>query len=93
MRSRLMLAGVLLLSACHKQVSIPTIAELKANPKLLSEWTAKCATGEYAHLPAADHDNMCFTTREAGRSLAVEKAGKEESDFFKAITLRKEKRP
>jgi hypothetical protein len=89
MRKLLPVVALLAAAGCHKQVVVPTVDELKADPKLLAEWQGKCNAGEYAHLPAMDKANMCFTTQAAGQSLAAAAAAKADSDFFDANTLRK----
>lgn len=89
MRKLLALGALLVVTACQQNVIVPTSQELIAKPQLYAEWEAKCNTGEYSHLPAAEKDNMCFTTHEAGRSLAAVKAGKEGDDFYRANTVRK----
>ncbi len=91
MRNILLLCALLVVCGCQQKqdVVVPTTKELKANPQLLSEWRAKCDTGEYSHLPADQKDNLCFTTREAARSLSVTKATNEEADFFEQNTRRK----
>lgn len=75
MRKLLALFIVLAAAGCQQQPSatVPTTDELIKNPPLLAEWKAKCETGEYSHLPADQKDNLCFTTREAGRSAAIKK--------------------
>jgi hypothetical protein len=75
MRKLLALCIVLAAAGCQQQpnVTVPTTGELMKNPPLLAEWKAKCETGEYSHLPADQKDNFCFTTREAGRSVAIKK--------------------
>lgn len=93
MRKLLPLIGLLALPACQKPVPVPTAQELVADPKLFAEWQAKCTNGEYAHLGAAEKNDKCATTTQAGWSLAEKKSGKAESDFFEAMSRRKEKRP
>jgi hypothetical protein len=66
---------VLAICGCQQKQSesVPTTDQLMADGQLLKAWQGKCDTGEYSQLPAAEKDNMCFTTREAARSLAVKK--------------------
>jgi len=77
MRKLFVLSLVLAACGCEKKaaevVTVPTTAQLMADTQLLTTWQGKCNTGEYSQLPAAEKDNMCFTTREATRSLAVKK--------------------
>ncbi len=73
MRKYIVFPLLLVAAACHQSVSVPTGNELAANPQLLAEWQAKCDTGEYSHLPADQKDSLCFTTREAARSVAIKK--------------------
>ncbi|WP_068089510.1 hypothetical protein [Novosphingobium rosa] len=77
MRKLFVLCLALAACGCEKKaaeaVAVPTTAQLMADNQLLSTWQGKCNTGEYSQLPAAEKDNMCFTTREATRSLAVKK--------------------
>ncbi|GHH25678.1 hypothetical protein GCM10008023_39320 [Sphingomonas glacialis] len=91
MRKIFSLCALLVVCGCQQKqdVAVPTTKELMANPQLLSEWQAKCNTSDYSHLPADQKDNLCFTTREAARSLAVTKVGNEEADFFDQNTRRK----
>lgn len=93
MRALILLGVLLAAGGCQKKVEVPTSKELMANPKLLAEWEAKCNMGEYSHLPASEKTNMCFTTQAAGQSLAARKSGKADSDFFNAISRRKETKP
>jgi hypothetical protein len=91
MRKILTVCALLLFYGCQQKqdVAVPTTKELIANPQLLSEWQAKCNTGDYSPLPANRKDNLCFTTREAAGSVAANKAGNEEADFFEQNTRRK----
>ena len=89
MRNIISLCALLVVCGCQQRVAVPTTKDLLANPQLLSDWQAKCNTGDYSHLPANQKDSLCFTTREAGRSVAVTKAGNEEADFFEQNTRRK----
>lgn len=75
MRKFSALCLVLAMCGCQQKqsVSVPTTEQLMADGQLLKAWQGKCDTGEYSQLPAAQKDNMCFTTREAARSLAVKK--------------------
>ncbi len=73
MRKVVVLCALLVVTACQKKVEVPTTDELMKNPQLLAEWQSKCETGEYSHLPADQKDNLCFTTREAARSVAIKK--------------------
>lgn len=93
MHKLLSVCVLLAVCGCDQKVVVPTIKELIDNPQILAEWQAKCDTGEYSHLPAAQKADMCFTTQEAARSVAVAAAGKAEADFFEANTLRKEAKP
>lgn len=75
MRKLSALCLILAICGCQQKqsVSVPTTEQLMADSQLLKAWQGKCDTGEYSQLPAAEKDNMCFTTREATRSLAVKK--------------------
>ena len=74
MRKLIALCIMLAASACQQQnVVIPKTDELMTNPQLLGQWQAKCDSGEYSHLPADQKNNVCFTTQEATRSLAIKK--------------------
>ncbi len=73
MRKLIPLCLVLVAGACHSNVVVPTTDELMKSPQLLADWQGKCDTGEYSHLPADQKDNLCFTTQEATRSLAIKK--------------------
>lgn len=75
MRKLSALCLVLAICGCQRNqsVSVPTTDQLMADSQLLKAWQGKCNAGEYSQLPAAEKDNMCFTTREATRSLAVKK--------------------
>lgn len=81
--------GLVILAGCQQQVKVPTAQELIANRALLAEWQAKCNTGEYSHLGAADKANFCSTTNDATISVAEIEAGKRDSAFFEANTKRK----
>ena len=89
MRAKLGLSVLFILASCQRQVVVPTAQELIGNRQLLAEWQAKCDTGEYSHLPAAEKANLCSTTHDASISVAEIKAGKSGSDFFDANTKRK----
>lgn len=83
------LCVLLVVCGCQQNISVPTTKELVRNPQLLREWQAKCNTGNYSNLPANQKGNLCFTTREAARSVAVTKAGNEEANFFGQNARRK----
>lgn len=74
---------------CHEAVKVPTTQELLANRQLLTEWQAKCNTGEYSRLPATDKANLCSTTNDASIALTQVEAGKKDSDFFGNMSKRK----
>ena len=87
---RLLPMGVLVvMCGCQQQVAAPTAQQLIADRALLAEWQGKCDTGEYSRLAPAQKSNLCSTTQEATISVAQMAAGKKESDFFKANTVRK----
>lgn len=73
MRKLLVLSFALAICGCQQNITVPKTDELLKDPKLLAEWQSKCDSGEYSHLPADQKDNLCFTTREATRSLAMKK--------------------
>ena len=85
----LSLCALLVNCGCQQNVVVPTAKELIASPQLLTEWQAKCDTGEFSHLPADQKAGMCATTGEATISVAQTKAGNEEADFFRQSTVRK----
>ena len=89
MRRFISLCGLLTVCACQQQVSIPTAKQLIADRSLLTEWQGKCDTGESSQLSPARKAEFCATTQEATISVAQMQAGKKDSDFFKANTLRK----
>lgn len=89
MKTFLPICAFLLLCGCQREVSVPTSQELIANRPLLIQWQAKCDSGEYAHLPAEQKARMCSTTHDASISVTEAAAGKKESDFFEANTIRK----
>lgn len=89
MRKFLPLLALGLVCACQQQIMVPTAAELIANRQLLSDWRAKCNTGEYSRLAAARKSELCSTTQEATISVAEIEAGKKASDFFDANTKRR----
>ena len=73
MRRLSALCLVLAAAGCEHKVSVPTTAQLMTNDQLLRDWKEKCDTGQYSQLPAAEKADMCFTTGEATRSLAIKK--------------------
>jgi hypothetical protein len=89
MRKLLSIGVLLAIGGCQKQVAVPTAEQLIANRTLLAEWQGKCDTGEYSQLPAGQKSDRCSTTQEATVSVAQMSAGKKDSDFFRANTLRK----
>ncbi|MEG3178800.1 hypothetical protein U1872_21435 [Sphingomonas sp. RB3P16] len=89
MRKILSLCALLVICGCQQNVAVPTAKELIASPPLLTEWQAKCDTGQYSHLPADQKARLCATTGEATISAAQTKAGSEEADFFRQSTVRK----
>ena len=89
MRKILPLFTLLVVCGCQQNVVVPTTKELIASPQLLTQWQAKCDTGEYSHLPADQKAKMCATTGDATITVAQTKAGNEEADFFKQNTIRK----
>ena len=89
MRKLIPICTLFVVCSCQQNVVVPTAKELIDNRQLLTDWQAKCDTGEYSHLPADRKANLCSTTQEATISVAQIAAGKNESDFFKANTLRK----
>jgi hypothetical protein len=89
MRKTLPLITLLIVGGCQQNVVVPTAKELIASPQLLTEWRAKCETGDYSHLPADRKAKMCATTGDATISVAQAKAGNEEADFFRQNTIRK----
>lgn len=89
MRKFLPLLALGLVCACQQQVTVPTASELIANRPLLTEWRAKCDTGEYSRLAPARKSELCSTTQEATISVAEIEAGKKASDFFDANTKRR----
>lgn len=89
MRKILSLCALLIIGGCQQNVVVPTAKELIANPQLLTDWQAKCETGEYSHLMADQKARLCSTTNEAVISVAQVKGGNEEADFFKQNTRRK----
>lgn len=84
-----LIAIPLTVCGCQQKVTVPTHQELMSNPQLLAAWQAKCSTGKFSHLPASQKDEMCFTTREAARSVAITAAAKSEADFFETNAIRK----
>ena len=89
MRKLVPLCVLLAVGGCQQQVAVPTAQQLIANRALLTEWQAKCDTGEYSQLAPAQKSNRCSTTQDATISVAQMSSGKKDSDFFKANTLRK----
>lgn len=77
------------LAGCQQQVSVPTAKQLVDNAPLRAEWQAKCNTGEYSHLEAAQRASLCSTTDQATATVAQIKASKADSDFFNAASKRK----
>ena len=88
MRKALLLLS-LFVAGCHRQIAVPTAQELIGNRPLLAEWQARCDTGEYSHLPAAERADLCSTTHDASISVAAVKAGQRDSDFFGNMSKRK----
>lgn len=89
MRKSLALSTLLIVCACQPAVKVPTAQELVANPQLLAEWQAKCNTGEYSQLAAAEKANMCSTTNDASMTVVQIQASKKDSDFFGNMSKRK----
>lgn len=89
MRKLLPLGVLAAVCGCQQQVAVPTAQQLIANRTLLTEWQGKCDTGEYSQLAPAQKSNLCSTTQEATISVAQMAAGKKDSDFSKANTVRK----
>ena len=89
MRKIIPLCSMLLVCGCQQNVVVPTTKELIASPQLLTQWQAKCDTGEYSHLPADQKAKICTTTGDATITVAQTKAGNDEADFFKQNTIRK----
>lgn len=89
MRKFIPLCAVLAVCGCQRSVAVPTAQQLIADRALLTQWQKKCDTGEYSQLAPAEKSNLCSTTQEATISVAQIQAGKKESDFFSANTLRK----
>lgn len=77
--------------ACQQEapVQVPTTQELMADPNLLTDWEHKCNEGEFAHLPADQKQNFCFTTFEAARVNAAKAAGEASQNFYESNTKRK----
>ena len=88
-RSFLSAMLTLIVCSCHQAVKVPTAQDLIANRQLLSEWQAKCSSGEYSRLTASDKANLCSTTNDASISVAEVAAGKKDSDFFGNMSKRK----
>ena len=89
MRKLLVPIAFLFVCGCQPAVKVPTAQELVANPSLLAEWQAKCNTGEYSQLSAAEKANLCSTTQDASMTVTQMQAGKKESDFFGNMSKRK----
>jgi len=89
MRKALPIFSLLLICGCQQEATAPTAQELIDNRPLLTEWQKKCDTGDYSHLPADQKERMCSTTHNATIAVTQAAAGKKESDFFKANTIRK----
>ena len=89
MRKLLRLGALVAVCGCQQQVAVPTAQQLIGDRALLTEWQGKCDTGEYSRLAPAQKSNLCSTTQEATISVAQMAAGKKDSDFFKANTVRK----
>lgn len=89
MRKILSLCTLLVVCGCQQNVVVPTAKELIASPQLLTQWQAKCDSGEYSHLPADQKAKMCATTGDATITVAQTKTGNGEADFFKQNTIRK----
>ncbi len=89
MRKCLLLSALVALGACQQNVAVPTAQQLIDNPQLLTEWQAKCNTGEYSHVSADQKIVFCTTTQNATFSNSEIKQGKEAEDFYDANTLRK----
>lgn len=79
----------LIVCGCQQAVKVPTAQELIGNRELLSEWQAKCSTGEYSRLAASEKADLCSTTNDASTSVAALAAGKNDSDFFGNMSKRK----
>lgn len=89
MRKIVPLCALLFVCGCQQEVAVPTAQQLIADRALLREWQTKCDTGEYSQLAPAQKSNRCSTTQEATISVAAMQAGKKDSDFFGANTIRK----
>lgn len=89
MRAKFALVALVIVAGCQRQVAVPTAQELIQNRQLLAEWQAKCDTGEYSHLGAAEKANLCSTTHDASISVMEIKAGQKDSDFFGNMSKRK----
>ena len=82
MRKLLWLSVLLSVCGCQSSPKVPTSQELVRDPQLLAEWQAKCDTGEYSRMAAADKASLCSTTHDASMTVAQMQAGKKDSDFF-----------
>ena len=89
MRKLLPACVLLAMCGCQQKVTVPTAQELIDNRPLLTEWQAKCNTGEFSQLAAAEKSERCSTTQDATISVAQVEAGKKDADFFNATTRRK----
>jgi len=89
MKKLLPLGALVAMCGCQQQVAIPTAQELMSNRHLLTQWQAKCNTGEYSRLAPAQKSNMCSTTQEATISVAEKNAASSASDFYDTNTKRK----
>ena len=89
MKKKLMALSITLAAcACQQEapVQVPTTQELMADPNLLTDWEHKCNEGEFAHLPADEKQNFCFTTFEAARVNATKAAGEASVKAFGGST-------
>lgn len=89
MRKLLGLSALLMVCGCQSSVKVPTSQELVLNRQLLAEWQAKCNTGEYRQLAAAEKADLCSTTQDASITVVQMQAGKKDSDFFGDMSKRK----
>lgn len=89
MRLIVTIFAMILISGCEQSVAVPTVKDLLANPQLLTEWRAKCETGEYSQMPVNQKAEMCATTDNAIISSAQAKAAEADIDFLEANTKRK----
>lgn len=89
MRKFFPVCALLVVCGCQQEVAVPTAKELIGNRELLTQWQAKCNTGEYSHLAAEQKVRFCSTTQEASVSVAEAAAAKSASDFYDVNTKRK----